>query len=123
MVVGIFIFYMNTEAAMLKLNTNYLKDFVTKDELDYKKPIAETANQLLTTKTGPGNDFLGWVDLPLKYDKEEFDRIKKAAQRIASHSEVLIVVGIGGAYVGARAVIELLKSPLYNNLPKKTPEI
>jgi glucose-6-phosphate isomerase len=123
MVDGIFIFYMNTEAAMLKLNTNYLKDFVTADEIIYKKPMADTANQLLTSKTGPGNDFLGWVNLPVDYDKAEFDRIKKAAVRIASHSEVLIVIGIGGSYLGARAVIELLKSPLYNNLPKKTPEI
>jgi glucose-6-phosphate isomerase len=114
---------MNTEAVMLKLNTNYLKDFVTKDELIYKKPIAETADKLLTSKSGPGNDFLGWVELPVNYDKEEFGRIKKAAARIASHSEVLVVVGIGGSYLGARAVIELLKSPLYNNLPKKTPEI
>jgi glucose-6-phosphate isomerase len=114
---------MNTEAAMLKLNTNYLKDFITKEEIAYKEPFAKTADELLTSKTGPGNDFLGWVDLPVNYDKEEFDRIKKAALRIASHSEVLIVVGIGGSYLGARAVIELLKSPLYNNLPKKTPEI
>jgi glucose-6-phosphate isomerase len=114
---------MKTEASMLKLNINYLKGSLTEDEIAYKKAAAMTAEQLLTSKTGPGNDFLGWVDLPVNYDEAEFDRIKKAAAKISSHSEVLIVVGIGGSYLGARAVIELLKSPLYNNLPKKTPEI
>jgi glucose-6-phosphate isomerase len=86
-------------------------------------PQAETASNLLSQKSGPGNDFLGWVSLPVDYDKAEFERIKKAAAKIIGHSEVLVVVGIGGSYLGARAVIELLKSPLYNNLPKKTPEI
>jgi glucose-6-phosphate isomerase len=114
---------MKTEASMLKLNINYLKGSLTEDEIIYKKAAAMTAEQLLISKTGPGNDFLGWVDLPVNYDKAEFDRIKKAAAKISSHSQVLIVVGIGGSYLGARAVIELLKSPLYNNLPKKTPEI
>jgi glucose-6-phosphate isomerase len=108
---------------MLTLNTNYLKDFIRPDELSYMKPLTETAASLLSAKNGPGNDFLGWVSLPVDYDKDEFARIKKAAAKIAGHSEVLVVVGIGGSYLGARAVIELLKSPLYNNLPKKTPDI
>ncbi len=70
-----------------------------------------------------GNDFLGWVNLPTDYDKAEFDRIIKAANKIKSNSEILIVIGIGGSYLGARAAIELLKSPFYNNLKKDTPEI
>jgi glucose-6-phosphate isomerase len=108
---------------MLTLNTNYLKDFIRPDELSYKRPVAEAAAKLLTNGNGPGNDFLGWVNLPENYDKSEFARIKAAAERISAHSEVLVVVGIGGSYLGARAVIELLKSPLYNNLEHKTPEI
>ena len=78
---------------------------------------------MLTNKSGLGSDFTGWVDLPVDYDKEEFARIKKSAQKIISDSDVLLVVGIGGSYLGARAVIEAIKSPLYNNLKKDTPEI
>ena len=77
-------------------------------------------------KTGAGNDFLGWIDLPVDYDKDEFARIKKAAQKIQQDSEVLVVIGIGGSYLGARAAIEFLRHGFYNNLPKevrKTPEI
>ncbi len=76
-------------------------------------------------KNRAGNDFLGWIDLPVDYDKEEFDRIKKAAAKIQSDSEVLIVIGIGGSYLGARAAIEFLRHGFYNNVPKevrKTPE-
>ena len=107
----------------LKLNTKYLKDFVNADELDGIKVQVEAAAKSLQSKTGLGNDFLGWVDLPTAYDKEEFARIKAAAERIKANSDILIVIGIGGSYLGARAAIELLKSPLYNNMKKDTPDI
>lgn len=107
----------------LKLNTKYLKNFVDKDELTSLSPFVSAAHDLIKNKTGLGSDFLGWVDLPEKYDKEEFARIKKAAEKIRRQSQVLIVIGIGGSYLGARAAIEFIKSPLYNNLKKDTPEI
>ena len=107
----------------LKLNTKYLKDFVNADELTGIKAQVEAAAQSLHSKTGLGNDFLGWVELPTAYDKDEFARIKAAAERIKANSDILIVIGIGGSYLGARAAIELLKSPLYNNMKKDTPDI
>ena len=107
----------------LKLNTKYLKDFVNPDELAGIKAQVESAAETLHNKTGFGNDFLGWVNLPTDYDKEEFARIKAAAEKIKSNSDILIVIGIGGSYLGARAAIELLKSPLYNNMKKDTPDI
>ncbi len=90
------------------------------------KKIAEDAKKVLLEKTGAGNDFLGWIDLPVDYDKEEFERIKKAAKKIQGDSEVLVVIGIGGSYLGARAAIEFLRHGFYNNVSKevrKTPEI
>jgi len=78
---------------------------------------------MLHSKKGPGNDFLGWLDLPLNYDKDEFARIKAAAKKIQNNSDVLVVIGIGGSYLGARAAIEFIHSSLYNNLAKDTPEI
>ena len=107
----------------LKLNTKYLKDFVNADEMAGIKAQVEAAAQSLHSKSGLGNDFLGWVELPTAYDKEEFARIKAAAERIKKNSDILIVIGIGGSYLGARAAIELLKSPLYNNMKKDTPDI
>lgn len=107
----------------LKLNTKYLKDFVNADELAGIKAQVEAAAESLHNKTGLGNDFLGWVDLPTSYDKDEFARIKAAAEKIKKNSDILIVIGIGGSYLGARAAIELLKSPLYNNIKKDTPDI
>ena len=107
----------------LKLNTKYLKDFVNEDEMAGIKAQVEAAAQSLHSKNGLGNDFLGWVELPTAYDKEEFARIKVAAERIKANSDILIVIGIGGSYLGARAAIELLKSPLYNNIKKDTPDI
>ena len=107
----------------LKLNTKYLKDFVNADEMAGIKAQVEVASQSLHNKSGLGNDFLGWVELPTAYDKEEFARIKAAAERIKANSDILIVIGIGGSYLGARAAIELLKSPLYNNIKKDTPDI
>lgn len=90
------------------------------------KGIAEAAKEVLVSKSGAGNDFLGWIDLPVDYDKEEFARIQKAAAKIQSDSEVLVVIGIGGSYLGARAAIEFLRHNFYNMVSKevrKTPEI
>ena len=107
----------------IRLDDKYLKDFVRPHELAEYAPSVKTAFDTLMSKTGAGNDFLGWIDLPVNYDKDEFERIKKAAAKIKSDSKVLIVIGIGGSYLGARAVIEALKSTLYNSLAKDTPEI
>ncbi len=109
--------------APLKLNTKYLEGFVAEHEMAAIKAQAELAAKTLEEKTGAGNDFLGWTDLPENYDKDEFARIKAAAKKIQSNSDILIVIGIGGSYLGARAAIELMKSPLYNNLKKDTPDI
>ena len=107
----------------VKLITRYVKDFVGEHELAAIEPQVQAAHKLLMDRNGPGNDFLGWVDLPENYDKEEFARIKAAAARIQADCDVLVVIGIGGSYLGARAALELLKTPYYNNLPKKTPDI
>lgn len=107
----------------VKLSTKHLKGFLNDDELLGLAPQVEAAHNCLHNKTGLGNDFLGWLTLPTDYDKAEFDRILAAAEKIKSDSQVLIVIGIGGSYLGARAAIEFLKSPLYNNLKKDTPEI
>ena len=112
----------------MKLNFSYqfAKNFFNENELKQIKPYVELANEVLTSKSGAGSDFLGWVDLPENYDKDEFARIKKAAEKIKNDSEVLIVIGIGGSYLGAKAAIEFLSHSFYNNLPKdkrKTPEI
>ena len=90
------------------------------------KTTVLAAKDTLLAKTGAGNDFLGWIDLPVNYDKEEFARIKEAAAKIQQDSDVLLVIGIGGSYLGARAAIEFLSHSFYNVLPKgvrKTPEI
>ena len=107
----------------IRLDDKYLKGFVRDHELASYAPMVKAAHETLESRKGPGNDFLGWIDLPVDYDKEEFERIKKAAAKIKSDSEVLIVIGIGGSYLGARAAIEALKSSLYNSLKKDTPEI
>lgn len=108
---------------MLKVNTKYLQGFLADHELEELAPQVKAAHQLLHSKSGAGNDFLGWLTLPTDYDREEFERIKAAAKRIQENSDVLIVIGIGGSYLGARAAIELLTSPLYNSLKKDTPSI
>ncbi len=100
--------------------------FVRAEELENMKSAVMCAKDVLVNRTGAGNDFLGWIDLPVNYDKEEFERIKKAAEKIQNDSDVLLVVGIGGSYLGARAAIEFLNHSFYNVLPKgkrKTPEI
>ncbi len=107
----------------LTLRTKYLEGFVADHEFDAIAPAVTAAHNTLAAKNGPGNDFLGWVELPTDYDKEEFARIKAAAEKIKAKADVLIVIGIGGSYLGARAAIELLRSPFYNNLKKDTPDI
>lgn len=102
------------------------KTFICDHELESMKNIAEQAKAELLSREGAGNDFLGWIDLPVDYDKEEFGRIKKAAERIQADSEVLLVIGIGGSYLGARAAIEFLRHNFYNMVSKeirKAPEI
>ena len=102
------------------------KKFIREDELKYMKKTAEAAKEELLSKSGAGSDFLGWIDLPVNYDKDEFARIQKAASKIQKDSEVLLVIGIGGSYLGARAAIEFLRHSFYNSVSKevrKTPEI
>ncbi len=107
----------------LTFNYKYAKDFICENDLKGLVSQVESAHDMLHGKTGLGNDFLGWVDLPTAYDKEEFARIKKAAAKIISDTDIFIVIGIGGSYLGARAAIEFLKSNNYNALPKNTPDI
>ena len=110
----------------LKFSYKFAKNFFDEKEITQLKPFVELANEVLVNKEGAGNDFLGWTTLPCDYDKEEFARIKKAAEKIKNNSEVLVVIGIGGSYLGAKAAIEFLSHSFYNNLPKEkrnTPEI
>ena len=107
----------------IKLNDKYVSSFINAHELDMIQPAVTLADQLLRSKSGAGSSFLGWVTLPDDYDKEEFARILSSAEKIRKTCDVLIVIGIGGSYLGARAVIEYLKSPRYNNLKKDTPDI
>lgn len=113
---------------MEKVTFDYGKSagFISQEEVSYMAKLAEDAKEVLVSKSGAGNDFLGWLDLPVDYDKEEFARIKKAAAKIQGDSEVLVVIGIGGSYLGARAAIEFLRHGFYNNVAKelrKGPEI
>ncbi|MBD5467863.1 MAG: glucose-6-phosphate isomerase [Lachnospiraceae bacterium] len=111
-----------------KVTFDYAKaaSFIGEHEVEFMKNPTLAAKDTLTSKSGAGNDFLGWIDLPVDYDKEEFARIKKAAEKIKNDSEVLLVIGIGGSYLGARAAIEFLRHSFYNMVDKsvrKTPEI
>lgn len=113
---------------MTHINFDYSKAlrFFDEHELDYLEPAVKVAHDMLHNGTGAGSDYLGWVNLPSDYDKEEFDRILKASKKIQSDSEVLIVIGIGGSYLGARAAIETLNHSFYNALDKKdrkTPQV
>ncbi len=113
---------------MSKVTYDYSKtaQFISDEEVELIKAQTEAARELLLSRKGAGNDFLGWIDLPVNYDKDEFDRIKKAAKKIQEDSEVLLVIGIGGSYLGARAAIEFLRHNFYNSVSKeirKTPEI
>ncbi len=107
----------------LKLVDKFLNGFVSEADLDAIAPEAASAFDLVMSGKGEGSDFLGWVTLPEDYDKEEFARIKVAAEKIKKSCDILVVIGIGGSYLGARAAIEFIKSPLYNNLKKDTPDI
>ena len=107
----------------IKLVDKFLNGFVNEAEIKNMQYSANVAYDLLVSGKGPGNDFLGWVNLPENYDKEEFARIKVAAEKIKKSCDILVVIGIGGSYLGARAAIEFVKSPLYNNLKKDTPDI
>ena len=107
----------------LKLNLNYVGKYADKEKFDSMRSEVSAAHKMLTEGTGLGSDFLGWLDLPVNYDKDEFRRIKESAEKIKKDSEVLVVLGIGGSYLGARAVIEFIKSNNYNLLKKDTPDI
>ena len=108
----------------VKLNDTYVKSFIKDEEVKAISAEVEAAHKCLLAGDGEGNDFLGWVDLPFNYDKEEYARIKEAAKKIQKKCDVFVVIGIGGSYLGARAVIEYVKSPLYNNLKHEgTPDI
>lgn len=107
----------------LKINKSYLGEFVTEAEIKALEGEIKAAFTTTKEKTGAGADYLGWYDLPLNYKTEEYEEIKKAAADIQKKCDVLIVIGIGGSYLGARAAIEFVKSPLYNSLKKDTPEI
>lgn len=111
-----------------KVTYDYSKasSFISEDEVKFMSKLVKDAKEQLVSKTGAGNDFLGWIDLPVNYDKEEFSRIQKAAEKIKADSEVLLVIGIGGSYLGARAAIEFLRHSFYNTVSKEirqTPEI
>ena len=114
---------------MSKITFDYSKAgrFISAEEVENMKVQVEAAKKVLVDRSGAGNDFLGWIDLPVDYDKEEFARIQKAADKIRQDSEVLLVIGIGGSYLGARAAIEFLRHSFYNMIPKEkrggTPEI
>ena len=100
----------------LALNTKHLSSFIKEEEYKAIYPQVEAAHKTLEAKDGPGSDFLGWMYLPRDYDKEEFARIKAAAAKIREDSDVLVVAGIGGSYLGARAVIEAVKGMYHNEL-------
>ena len=120
--------YQRGRIMMSKVTFDYSKacGFVQEHEMQYMSELAAQAKDKLLARTGAGNDFLGWIDLPVDYDKEEFARIKKAAEKIRQDSEVLLVIGIGGSYLGARAAIEFLGHSFANVVSKeirKAPEI
>ena len=113
-------------SAKVKFDYAKTSPFISAEEVEKMKRQTLDAKDVLVSKTGAGNDFVGWIDLPVNYDKEEFARIKEAAKKIQADSEVLLVIGIGGSYLGARAAIEFLGHSFYNVLDKsirKTPEI
>ncbi|NLM36364.1 MAG: glucose-6-phosphate isomerase [Clostridiales bacterium] len=103
----------------ISLDLSKLSPYVSEHEISYMAEMVKSAHNTLHNKTGAGSDFLGWLDLPVNYDKEEFERIKKAAEKIRNDSDALIVIGIGGSYLGARAAIEMLNHSFYNMLSKE----
>ena len=107
----------------IKISEKFLSAFVTDKEKENVASKVTEAIKTVKNKSGAGSDFLGWYDLPENYDREEFERIKIAAEKIKKCADILIVIGIGGSYLGARAAIEFVKSPMYNNIKKDTPDI
>jgi len=107
----------------IKFNENFAKDFIRENDLVGLKGQVAAAHELVETKSGLGNDFLGWVNLPTDYDREEFARIKTAANKIKADTDIFVVIGIGGSYLGARAAIEFLKGQYYNQTRENVPEI
>ena len=110
----------------VKFDYSKTAGYVHEHEVESMKALTESARKRLLSKSGAGTDYLGWIDLPVDYDKEEFARIKKAAEKIKSDSDVLVVIGIGGSYLGARAAIEFLGHNFFNSVSKdlrKAPEI
>lgn len=107
----------------IKFNSSYAKDFLRENDLKGIEAQVAAAHKTIEDRSGLGNDFLGWVNLPVDYDKEEFARIKAAAAKIRQDTDILIVIGIGGSYLGARAAIEFLKGPYYNSIRNGAPEI
>ena len=110
----------------ISLDLSKVAPYLKENEITYMEEMVKTAHEKLHNGTGAGSDFLGWVDLPVNYDKEEFARIKNSAAKIKSDSDVLIVIGIGGSYLGARAAIEMLTNNFHNALDKdqrKAPKI
>ena len=105
------------------LDAQHLLSFIGQNEYTAIAPQVKLAHEMLHSGTGLGSDYIGWVNLPTEYDKEEFARIKASAEKIKSDTDVFIVIGIGGSYLGARAAIEFLKSQNYNSIKKKTPDI
>ena len=108
---------------ILHMNDKFVKPFIADHEYENIQPMVNVADRMLREQNGPGNDVLGWMTLPSDYDKEEFARIKECAEKIKKNCDIFIVLGIGGSYLGSRAVIEFLKSQRYNSLKKDTPDI
>ena len=107
----------------ISLETQYTKGFIDAEDWEAIQPRVTEAHEILHSRRGAGNEFLGWLSLPTDYDRHEFDRIKAAAQRIRETSDALIVIGIGGSYLGSRAAVEFLKTSFYNSIEKTTPDI
>lgn len=114
-----------SKSKSIRFDDTPARPYLAEQEIQQVEPLVQTVHQIIHTKSGAGNDFLGWVDLPLQYDRDEFARIKQAAMRIQQDSDILVVVGIGGSYLGARAAIEMLTHSFYSRLPqqRKTPLI
>ena len=110
----------------ISFDYSYAQPFIKQEEITRMQPYVTLAHDMLHQKTGAGNDYTGWMDWPLNYDKEEYERVKRAAQKISSQSDVFLVIGIGGSYLGAKAALEMLTHAFYNQLPaaqRKAPEI
>jgi len=107
----------------IKLNDTYLGQGACRTEAAAFLPLLRDADEKIRNKSGAGNDYVGWIDLPVDYDREEVARIKKTAAAIQAHSDIFVVIGIGGSYLGAKAAIDFLRSPNYNTIRKRTPDI